>query len=190
LALVSLLIRGGEHVALLGQASPPTSGRAGFHRLAHLLLDPANATTSSGQDESLPPAEPLPKYAQMVVLSDFLAPPDKMIARLRHYADRGIKGHLLQILDPAEEDLPFEGRTEFAGIEEDTRLTIGRAESLRTAYQDRLNERQAQLRKAARDFGWTFAVHRTDRLAQGALLSLYGALSGAGGVNAAPRAGL
>jgi len=97
---------------------------------------------------------------------------------VKRFADQGARGHLVQILDPAEEDLPFQGRTEFEGLEGEGRLTIGRVESLRDDYMRRMVDRRAGLLEIARESGWGFTPHRTDRPPQAALLALYNALSG------------
>lgn len=203
LATASLLIQGGESVAVLGGAFLPTGGRIAYRRIAHALVDaPAPATgndtgTGTGADdatvaaiqESLPPPAHLPRYAQIVLVSDFLSPAEEIIARIKGYAAEGIRGHLIQVLDPAEEDLPFTGRTEFEGIEDDIRLMVGRAERLRSAYHKRLALHQARLRDAARAINFTFATHRTDRAPHTALLALYGALTGALDARRPPRKG-
>ncbi|MDP6691963.1 MAG: DUF58 domain-containing protein, partial [Alphaproteobacteria bacterium] len=75
------------------------------------------------------------------------------------------------------EDLPFLGRTEFEGPEDEGRLLIGRVESLRDDYLHRMAARRQSLRDIARRAGWGFAPHRTDRPPQTALLALYNALN-------------
>ena len=114
---------------------------------------------------------------------------EDIAARIRGYAKEGIRGHLIQVLDPAEEDLPFTGRTEFEGIEEDLHLMVGRAERLRGAYRKRLDLHRDRIMEAARRIDFTFAVHRTDRAPHTALLALYGALSGEIDARRAPRPG-
>ena len=89
----------------------------------------------------------------------------------------GVRGHLIQVLDPAEEDLPFDGRTEFEDVESKLRMLARRAETLRDAYNNRLNGLRTEVAQACRRQDWTFASHRTDRPAQGALLAAYAALS-------------
>lgn len=178
LALASLLVQGGESIAALGSGSPPSAGRAAYRRIAHMMIDEPEAHAAQAND-SLPPPAQLPRFAQIVLISDFLSPPEDIIARIKGYAADGIRGHLIQILDPAEEDLPFTGRTEFEGVEDDTRLMIGRAERLRKAYHARLALHQDRLMEAAQRINFTFAIHRTDRPPHTALLALYGALSGA-----------
>lgn len=186
LALTSLLIQGGESVAPLGGGAAPTIGRTAHRRMAHALIDTQDARDMS----SLPPPQHLPRYAQVVLFSDFLSPVDEIVACLKGYAADGVRGHLIQILDPAEEDLPFTGRTEFEGIEEDLRLMTGRAERLRAAYHARLELHRDRIMEAARRINFTFATHRTDRAPHTALLALYSALSGAGEARRPPRPGL
>src|SRR5207248_4892337 len=42
------------------------------------------------------------------------------------FAGAGLKGHLLQTVDPAEEELPFAGRVRFEGVEQREELVISR----------------------------------------------------------------
>jgi uncharacterized protein (DUF58 family) len=126
----------------------------------------------------LPAPGRLPRLAQLVLFSDFLAPLEEIDSVVRRFANQGARGHLLQILDGAEEDLPFQGRTEFEGLEGEGKILIGRVESLRDDYRLRMAVRREGLNDIARRAGWGFAVHRTDRSPQTALLALYSALSG------------
>lgn len=189
LALSSLLVQGGESVAALGHRFAPAPGRAALRRMAHALIDAAEDGNDEAKKGSLPPAERIPRYAQVVLISDFLSPADDIIARMKAYAADGIRGHMIQVLDPAEEDLPFSGRTEFEGVEEDLRLMVGRAQNLREAYHQRLEIHRNRIIEMARRVDFTFATHRTDRGPQTALLALYSALSGALQARKAPRAG-
>jgi uncharacterized protein (DUF58 family) len=171
LALASLLVRGGERLALLGSGLAPLFGRVALSRLAELVgREPAPAA-------SLPAFEPLPHAAQLVLIGDFLAPLAEIRATLARFAACGIKGHILQIADPAEEDLPFDGRVRFEGIEERGEVTIGRVESIRAAYGERFRQHRDGLAEIARALGWTFGFHRSDRPPHLALLALYGALA-------------
>lgn len=191
LALSSLLVQGGESVAPLGHGFAPAPGRAALRRMAHALLDKEEADEDDAAKRgSLPPPERIPRYAQVVLISDFLSPADEIAAQIKAYASDGVRGHMIQVLDPAEEDLPFSGRTEFEGIEEELRLMVGRAQNLREAYHQRLEIHRNRIIETARRVNFTFATHRTDRGPQTALLALYGALSGAIAARKAPRAGV
>ncbi len=171
LAVASLLLRAGEHVALMGADIGPASGRGVLSRMTLALSRPE---TRGG---SLPPFEPLPRHARLVLVGDFLSPISETEALLRRFAAGGVQGHLLQILDPAEETLPFAGRIRFEGLEEEGGTLISRVERVRREYQARLAAHHDELTTFARHTGWSFATHRTDRPPQTALLALYTALS-------------
>ena len=179
LALASLLVRGGERVALLGTGERPISGRAAVTRLADHLAQ-SDLEKSGDTAPSLPPQERLPRFGQVVLISDFLLPLDRLEELIMGFAGAGVNGHLLQVLDPAEEDLPFRGRTRFEGMERDGDVIVGRAESLQEEFQEYMSVRRERLIHIARRIGWSAAVHRTDRPPQTALLALYRAISAEG----------
>jgi uncharacterized protein (DUF58 family) len=168
LAVAALLLRGGERVTLLDSGVPPGSGRAVLTRLA-LALD--------GPSPGLPAFRSLPRHGQITLCGDFLAPLDAVQASVAAFARQGVQGHLLQILDPSEETLPFTGRVRFEGLEGEAPVLMGRAEGIRDAYLARLSAHRAGLRDIARGARWSFASHRTDRPPEQALLGLYNALA-------------
>ena len=101
--------------------------------------------------------------------------------RSARFAGAGLKGHLLQIVDPAEEDLPFDGRVRFEGVEERDEVVISRVETVRDDYAGRFREHREGLPAIAAALGWSFGSHRTDRPPHLALLALHAALSPTGG---------
>jgi len=167
LALASLLMRAGEHVALCGEGRLPGSSRAVLARMAQTLA------RDGGQAANVPPLEPLPRYANIVLFSDFLGPWDEIAAAVGTFAARGLRGHLVQVLDPAEESLPFAGRIRFEGMEDEGDTLINRTETVRGRYHDRLAARREALVDTAHRNGWSFTLHHTDRPASEALLALY-----------------
>lgn len=170
LALAVLLVRGGERVALMGGGFPPGHGRAVLERMAMVM-------TRSSVGESLPSFEPLPRHGHVVMMGDLLAPLETIQAIVARFAAGGLKGHLLQVLDPAEETLPFTGRVRFEGLEREQPLLISRVESVREAYVDRLARHRDGLAQIARGAQWSFGTHRTDKPPHLALLALYAALA-------------
>jgi uncharacterized protein (DUF58 family) len=170
LALAALLVRGGERVALLGTGVPPASGRAVLSRLALTL-------GRSAMPADLPAFEPLPRYGQVVLLGDLLAPLDALQALVGRFAAAGLRGHLLQVLDPAEETLPFAGRVRFEGLEQEAPLVVSRVETVREEYMQKLAHHREGLAAIARATGWSFGTHRTDRPPHTALLALYSTLA-------------
>jgi uncharacterized protein (DUF58 family) len=75
LALASLLIRGGEHVALLGTGMTPASGRNMLLRLWSMI----EAQVRRRETQlSLPAFERVPRYGRIVMIGDFLSPLDEV----------------------------------------------------------------------------------------------------------------
>ncbi len=168
LAAAELLVRGGERVAILGLTRPSASRNA-TTKLAEAIA------LSNGQSvlyQSLPPGRRLSRYSGVLLISDFLDPVDAIGDRLRELAADGVSGHLLQVLDPAEETLPYEGRTEFVGMEDGERWVADRVETLREDYRMRLRAHRDGLEDLATKLGWSFLVHHTDRSAAEPLLAL------------------
>jgi uncharacterized protein (DUF58 family) len=174
-ALASLLVRGGERLALLGSGVTPMSGRIAVTRLVDLLRHdrPGDGAARAG----LPVIEPLPRAGQLVLVGDFLGDLDAIHKLVTGFAAAGISGHMLQVVDPAEEDLPFDGRVRFEGVEERDELLVSRVENIREAYAGRFREHRAGLQAVAQAVGWSFSAHRTDRPPYLALLALHAALA-------------
>ncbi|MCL4765747.1 MAG: DUF58 domain-containing protein [Hyphomicrobiaceae bacterium] len=168
LASAELLVRGGERVALLG-LSRPTASRKATTKLAEILAESAGLPVLT---QSLPPAERLSRFSGVLLFSDFLDPLDAIGERLSYLAGNGVAGHMVQVMDPAEETLPYQGRTEFLGMEGSERWLADRAETLRPEYQARLKAHRAGLEDLAARLGWSFLVHHTDRPAAEPLLTL------------------
>lgn len=172
-ALASLLVRGGERLTLLGSGVAPMSGRVALSRLVQLVEhenEPAN-------EQGLPVFEPLPRAGQLVLIGDFLAPLETVHTTVAQFAGAGLKGHLLQTVDPAEEELPFAGRVRFEGVEQREELVISRVETVREDYRRRFQRHRDGLAAIARAVGWTIGFHRTDRPPHLALLALHAALT-------------
>lgn len=171
MALASLLHQGGERMAALGETGRARSGRTGFELTVHALAE------GPGQKRAVEAPE-LPRHARVVLASDFLDPPETWAARLAALTASGVEGVLLRIVDPAEEDFPFSGRTRFKHPALGGELVFGRAESAREAYRALWAEHGEALAALARRAGFTLVTHRTDRPAASAVLALYQALAG------------
>ena len=172
LALVILLVEAGERVALLGEPLRPRTGRPTIEPLAELLA----ATRGGGG--SLPVYETLPRHATVVLIGDLLDPVADLATIVKRWSSEAVTGHLLQVTDPAEEAFPYRGRVRFEGLEAEVPHLLGRAEAVSTEYHGRLARHRQGLEAVARETGWTFAHHTTDRSAESALLALYAAIGG------------
>jgi uncharacterized protein (DUF58 family) len=171
LALSVLATKAGERVGALGSPHRPGHTAATLNRMAQWY-----ASEAADGGPPLPPGTPLPRYSAAVLIGDFLDPLDEIAGRFKTLASNDVAGHVVQILDPAEETLPYHGRTEFLEFGGTGRLLAGRAETLRERYQARLQEQRDGLRDLARRLGWSFTVHSTGRPPQQVLLALYGLL--------------
>lgn len=175
LSAAILLIRGGERVGLTGWKLPPRRGDLQSLRLAELLSE-------DGEDDyAEPEARGMLPHAKALFVSDFLSDPEPVEAALTKAADRGVRGVLLQVLDPSEEAFPFDGRTIFESVNKSLRHETLKAGDLRTTYLERLAERKARLDHLCRLTGWQHFTHHTDQTAQSALLWVYRALDGSHG---------
>jgi uncharacterized protein (DUF58 family) len=170
LALASLLLRGGERVMLMQDQATPITSRGGLDRLAGELA-------RTHDEQGLPPNVRLPRFGSVVLFSDFLSPLEDIKAVLARFAAAPVTGYLMQILDPAEADLPYRGRIRFRGLEHDGDALVPRAESVRSAYAQRLHAQQAELASLCATVGFGFGVHHTNHPPEMALLSLYTALA-------------
>lgn len=169
LALASLLLRGGERVMLMKDGARPLAGRTALDRLAiDLEMDQA--------EEGVPPRIRLPRHATIVLIGDFLSPLEDIQAVVGALSSLPARGYLLQVLDPAEAMLPYDGRIRFHGVEQDGDTLIPRVSGVRDAYMDRLRAQQEGLASICAAAGFGFGVHRTDHPPETALLTLYTAL--------------
>lgn len=171
LALGHLLLRAGERVGILGESGAPLRGVKALDRLGAWLIN------SDAGDAGVPPNVALPRHARIVVFGDFLAPKEDLLRRLEALAGGGARGHLVHVLDPAEEDFPFDGRTVFEGLEDTLELIIGKAETLREPYRQRLHGLKGALSEWSRHAGWSYHHHRTDKTPHLLLLQIFNVLS-------------
>jgi uncharacterized protein (DUF58 family) len=172
LAIADLLARGGERVGIPGVLNP-TPDRRSAERAA-------NAFALFETEAALPEAGPIRRFQDVIIVGDFLDDLDGITEKLGKIAASGARGHMVQVLDPAEETFPFAGRTEFRDPETGVRITAGRAERWAEAYRARFEAHREGLRQLATRMGWSLLIHHTDRPASEPLLALHARLSAAG----------
>lgn len=171
MAIAILAVHGGERVGLTHLNEPPRGGRGQILRMAQAMMD-----GHEEGDYGAPRPKALPVGSRAVFFSDFLGDPAPIEQVLGRAADRGVKGALVQVLDPDEEAFPYDGRTVFESMSGAIRFETLKAKSLRDEYLQRLAERKDRLAQAARHTGWRYHVHHTDQPAEPALLWLFRAL--------------
>ncbi|MGC4025003.1 MAG: DUF58 domain-containing protein [Mesorhizobium sp.] len=169
LAMAELLSRSGERIAWPG-LTDPFIARNGAERLASHLIHAGNLPLR-------PDLSVVRRFSEMVLMSDFLDPVEETLAWLEPVALRGVRAHLIEVADPAEENFPYTGRTEFQDPETGQKLTFGRAEQLKDDYRALYLARREALATWARRRGWSYTVNHTDRLASDALVRVHMAMS-------------
>ncbi|HEY0235216.1 MAG TPA: DUF58 domain-containing protein [Afipia sp.] len=155
-ALAEILVQGGERVGIPGLMRP-TANRNVIETMAQVIVH------NTAEQPSLPPNFAPAPFSEVVLLSDLWSPASDFQAIVSQLAFNGARGHVVQIVDPAEETLPYAGRVEFIESESGTSITAGRAEKWRADYQNIVANHRAALREASEKSGWSFTVHRTDR---------------------------
>jgi uncharacterized protein (DUF58 family) len=128
---------------------------------------------------SLPPSFSPSPLAEILLLSDLWSPRAEIQQTIAQLSATGAHGHVVQIVDPAEETFPYSGRIEFVEPEGAGTITAGRAETWREDYEKRVEQHRTAIRMETDRLGWSFNLHRTDRPASGLLLKLH-AQMGAG----------
>jgi uncharacterized protein (DUF58 family) len=170
LATAILLLRGGERVGLTGVRLPPRRGEQQLLHMADLL------SRDDGVDYGSPESQGMLPHSRALFVSDFLGDLAPVEEALTRAADRGVRGALVQVLDPQEEAFPFDGRTIFESMAGTLRHETLKAGDLKDRYLARLAERKNRLSHMARTTGWQFQTHHTGTSAANVLLWIFGAL--------------
>lgn len=169
LALAELLSRSGERIGWPGLTDPFTT-RNGAERLASHLIHAPNRPDR-------PDLRNLRRFSDIVIAGDFLDPVEETRSWLDPLARQGVRAHLIEVCDPAEETFPYTGRTEFRDPETGARLTAGRAEMLSNDYRRLYAARRQELQSWCGKLGWSYTVNHTDHLASEALVRVHMAMT-------------
>ncbi|MGB6567350.1 MAG: DUF58 domain-containing protein [Xanthobacteraceae bacterium] len=179
LALAEVLVEGGERVGIPGLLRP-TGSRNVVELIAQAIVH------DRSERPSLPPNFAPSPLAEVVLLSDLWSDIGDVRRTLTQLSGSGAHGHVVQIVDPAEETFPYWGRIEFVEPESGGRITAGRAETWRADYTARVARHRAEIRSETDRLGFSFAIHRTDRPPGELLIALHARI-GAGTAHNAAR---
>jgi uncharacterized protein (DUF58 family) len=179
LALAEVLVEGGERVGIPG-LTRPTGSRNVIEQIAQAIVHDRD------ERASLPPNFAPSPLAEIVLLSDLWSEIGEVRRTITQLSGSGAHGHVVQIVDPAEETFPYWGRIEFVDPEGGGHITAGRAETWRSDYTARVARHRTEIRSETDRLGWSFTIHRTDRPATELLLALHARI-GAGIADDASR---
>ncbi len=165
-ALAEVLVQGGERVGVPGLLRPTASNNV-IEKMAEVILH------DRSERASLPPNFAPSPLSEIVLLSDLWSPLGEVQKTIAQLSATGAHGHVVQVVDPAEESFPYSGRIEFIEPEGAGSVTAGRAETWRNDYQGLVARHRDAIRAETDRLGWSFAIHRTDRPASELLLVLH-----------------
>ncbi len=170
LAMASLAIRAHERVGGLGSPRLPGYGKSAMYRVAEWML--------SKRSDALPSPSRVQRQSAAVLISDFLESIEDIAKAIKPLAEAGIKGHLVQVYDPIEETFPFEGRIEFKGLDAPVKYLAPKSQSLKSAYIEKYEAHNDNLRTLSRQLGWSVMRHATNLSVNRALMALHQHVSG------------
>ena len=157
LAMALLVTRAGDQAGLFGQ---PRTGRseAALERIGNGLFE-----NSSGE-HGLPDFNTYtcPKNSSLVMAGDFLEAADNIETAFKALSAQSQGGLMLQVLDPAEIDLPYSGRVIFEDPMNKARELVNHVSSVRDAYKGRIADHLRQVETLCRSYHWNYFLHRTD----------------------------
>ena len=163
----------------ISQAVRPGSQPAHWKQISHVLettesraesresrVEAKASTPLAPRPSSLTPlfagiAERLTHRGVVILLSDLFADADSLLLGLRRLRHQKHDVRVWQIVDPAEEDFPFDDPTLFHGLEGWADLPV-EPRLLRAAYQREFEAHRESLRRKCRDLSMEFQTLRTD----------------------------
>lgn len=174
LAMADMLVHAGERVALLGRTNPMAS-RQIIPRLAEALLRLQSQDEDTG---GFPPDLPLRRQDRLILIGDFILPVADFAAKLQALAHKGVRGTIVMVRDPVEEEFPFSGEVEFEGLETTDLWRVGEAGEVAQRYRERILAHRNEIRRIATRHGFGFLHHVTDRPPAEVLLMLAALIGG------------
>ncbi len=106
-------------------------------------------------------AERMQRRSLIVLLSDLLDEPDRVVRGLQHFHHRRHEVIVFHVMDPAEIEFPFRDHVIFEGLEGEGRLSAD-PRALRAAYKQAVEEHISAIRRGCRDLRMDYTLLRTD----------------------------
>jgi uncharacterized protein (DUF58 family) len=149
----------------------PCSARPGHLKAVLLTLERLTLGTRTDIAKPLGDlVQAINKRGLVVLISDLLDEPDRIIEGLKHFRFRGTDVVVFQILDPHELTFPFEGAARFRDVESDHEVVAVPA-SVRDTYKARVQDMIATFRSALGQHGIDYTLLDTSQPLEVALLA-------------------
>jgi uncharacterized protein (DUF58 family) len=149
----------------------PSSARPGHLKSVLLALERAELGTRTDIAKPLADlVQAISKRGLVVLISDLLDDPDRIIEGLKHFRYRGTDVVVFQVLDPDELSFPFERAARFRDVESDHEVVAVPA-AVRDDYKARLEAMIANFRTVLGQNGIDYTLLDTSRPLEVALLA-------------------
>lgn len=161
----------------LGEHIPPRNRPGHFRRLLMELERPARFSGTSLEMPMRQFTDLLRKRGLVVLISDMLAPMDKLEAQLAWLGAMGHEVVLFHVMDRAEIEFRFDQAAQFQDVETGAEWFVNPA-SVRESYTTRVEQHRAGIRRACERSGVSYQWLPTDRSLELALFDFLAAREG------------
>ena len=156
LAFAILMSRAGELIAPITRRVPAGRSELALEKLGHALIEDTTPHLPDARQATLK------NRSTLILLGDFLAPLDDIQTMIDNFSAPVSQAILVQILDPAELNLPYDGRVLFESPAGSTvSQIIENVSDIREAYQARITDHNQNLQKICKKAGWHYLLHDT-----------------------------
>lgn len=156
LAFGILLTRAGEQVTALEGATIPGRSELAVQKLGEQLLENHSGDLPGSK------LRKIPRNSSLILVGDFLSPIEEIEKTFDMLAGPVDNAIVLQVLDPAELSLPFEGRVILERGSQNDQYHVDNVETVRAAYQQRLRDHMKDIKEYCKKHRWHWLLHTTD----------------------------
>ena len=174
LSMAILMTRAHETVQLIGGDFRPGRTEKTLQLFAEEIMRQKNKTLYTFGIEDIP------KNATLVMVGDFLEDEDDIKRKISDISGKVARGIMIQVLDPAEIELPYQGRAIFENPVTGEKEVIDNVTPIRERYQERIQNHITGISDLCKRHGWIYLLHSTDMDMSSSLFSAWNKLSGEG----------
>ncbi|MAE50455.1 MAG: hypothetical protein CMH27_01455 [Micavibrio sp.] len=105
----------------------------------------------------------LPRHAYFFQIGDYLEPLSEIEQNFKQFSGSTAGGCVIQILDPSELELLYNGRVLFRDKNHGKTQRVDNVAAIRAAYQKRIQNHNEALHQLCKEHHWHHIMHRTDQ---------------------------
>lgn len=173
ISLALLLQKNKEQIGVLGQTQTGRSDKI-IEAIGLSLFEDQNNTLQNKDINALE------NDAYLMAVGDFLDPLEDMKQVFDTIAQKTENALIVHVLDPAETEMPYEGRIEFSDSMNNNKNLINHVATIRNEYKKRIELHCTKLEKLCRSKGWTYVLCTTAQSPLDTLQNIYSILENNG----------